>query len=82
MERGFRYTTIVSNGDAKSFKHLTKLRVYGDVELHKEECINHIATQPVTILHKMAAPVQKGGITLGGWGFGRLTGNTMGKLEE
>ena len=82
MEQGFWYTTMVSNSDSKSFKHLTNLRVYGDVELHKEECVNHIAKRLGTALRKLAASSKKSGVTLGGRGFGRLTGNTMGKLEE
>ena len=40
---GFRYTTIVSDGDAKAFQHLCDRRMYGKVELKKEECINHVA---------------------------------------
>ena len=39
----FRYTTILSDGDAKTFKHLCDRHVYGDMELKKEEGINHIA---------------------------------------
>ena len=62
----------MSAGDSKSFKH-----VYGDVELHKDECINHIAKQPGTILHKVAAPGQKGGVPLGAQGFGQLIKTTM-----
>ena len=54
MERGCWYTTTVSDGDSKSFKHLTNLCVYGDVELHKEECVNHVAKRLGTALHKLA----------------------------
>ena len=39
----FRYTTILSEGDAKTFKHLCDRHVYGDVELKKKECMNHVA---------------------------------------
>ena len=67
----------MSASDSKSFKH-----VYGDVELHKDECINHIAKQPGAILHKVAAPGQKGGVPLGAQGFGQLIKTTMGRLEE
>ena len=82
MERGFRYTTMVYDGDSKSSKHLTNLRVYGDVELRKKECISHVTKQLGTALRKLVASGKKGGITLGGRGFGRLTETTMGKLEE
>ena len=40
----FRYTTLFSEGDAKTFSHLCSLNVYGqDVSLVKEECVNHVA---------------------------------------
>ena len=80
MERGFRYTTMVSDGDSRSYNHLTNLRIYGDVELHKEECINHVAKRLGTALRKLAASGKKGGVTLGGRGFGRLTQATIIKL--
>ena len=41
--RDFRYTTMLSDGEARTFNHLSSLQVYGDVELQKEECINHVA---------------------------------------
>lgn len=40
---GFRYTTLLSDGDAKTLQHLNKLQVYGkDIVVEKEECINHV----------------------------------------
>ena len=42
LDRGFRYTTIVSDGDAKTARHLCDMRAYGDVEVVKEVCINHV----------------------------------------
>ena len=30
LEKGFRYTTMVSDGDARTFKHLCELNVYGE----------------------------------------------------
>ncbi|GFS57798.1 uncharacterized protein TNCV_2909031 [Trichonephila clavipes] len=39
---GFRYTTLLSDGDAKIHKFLNSLKIYGPgVEILKEECINH-----------------------------------------
>ena len=44
MTTKMRYTTLLSDGDAKTFKHLCDLHVYGpDCAIMKEECINHIA---------------------------------------
>ena len=40
---GFRFTEMISDGDASTFSHLSKLKVYGeDVIIRKEECINHV----------------------------------------
>ena len=76
----FRYTTIVSDGDAKTFKHLCDRRVYGDVELKKEECINHVAKRLGTALRKLGSSGKKAGVVLGGRGHGRLTQATIMKL--
>ncbi|GBM58647.1 hypothetical protein AVEN_251917-1 [Araneus ventricosus] len=40
---GFRYTTILSDGDAKAFKYLNEKNIYGaDTEIKKEERVNHV----------------------------------------
>ena len=41
--RDFRYTAMLSDGDAMTFNHLSSLPVYDDMKLQKEECINHVA---------------------------------------
>ena len=39
-----RYTTMLSDGDSKTFLMLQEMKPYGpDVVITKEECINHIA---------------------------------------
>lgn len=78
--RNFRYTTMLADGDARTFNHLTSLRVYGDVEVQKEECVNHVAKRLGTALRKLAASGKKAGVTLGGRGFGKLTQATINKL--
>ncbi|KYN05934.1 hypothetical protein ALC62_03128, partial [Cyphomyrmex costatus] len=43
QEYGFRYTTMLSDGDSKTFSHLQNLNIYGQkYEIKKEECINHV----------------------------------------
>lgn len=38
-----RYTTLIGDGDCKSYKAVTKLKPYGDEHLiEKKECINHV----------------------------------------
>lgn len=40
---GYRFVTMLSDGDAKTFNHLSGLNIYGDeYPLTKEECINHV----------------------------------------
>ena len=73
VDRGFRYTTLLSDGDANTFKHLSDLKVYGDVVLEKEECINHVSKRLGTALRKLASSGKKAGVTLGGRGYGKLT---------
>lgn len=46
----FRYRTIVSDGDSKAFNHLTQEKVYGDIELEREQCINHVKKRLTTAL--------------------------------
>ena len=80
VDRGFRYTTLLSDGDANTFKHLTGLKVYGDVVLEKEECINHVSKRLGTALRKLASSGKKAGVTLGGRGHGKLTQAAITKL--
>ena len=79
--RNFRYTTILSDGDARTFTRLANMQVYGDVELQKEECVNHIAKRLNTALRKLVSCRKKAGVTLGGRGFGKLTGKKIETLS-
>ena len=52
---GYRYTTVLSNGDTKTFKQLSEMEVYGsDVMFEKEECSNHVAKGMSTAILKLA----------------------------
>jgi len=46
---------MVSDGNSRTFKRLTKMKVYGDVKITKEECINHVAKRMGMVLTKLAA---------------------------
>ena len=82
LERhNFRYTTMLSDGDSRTHKHLCDLNVYGPaVPINKEECVNHVAKRMGTALRKLASEGKKAGTTLGGRGHGRLTQATITKL--
>ena len=56
----------VSEDDAKTFRHLCDVRVYGDVLIAKEECINHVSERLDTALRNMLTQGRKAGVTLGG----------------
>ena len=56
----FRYTTMLSDGDSRTHKHLCDLCVYGsNVEIVKEECVNHVARRMGMALRKLATEGKK-----------------------
>ncbi|GFU86672.1 uncharacterized protein TNCV_2880921 [Trichonephila clavipes] len=43
-DNGFQYTTLLSDGDAKTYQYLNTKEVYSpEIKIKKEECINHAA---------------------------------------
>ena len=74
----FRYTTMVSDGDASTFRHLSDIPDLYNVV--KEECINHVGKRMGTALRKLATEGKKAGTVLGGRGYGKLTQGTINKL--
>ena len=70
-KHNFQYTTLLS--DAKTFKHLCSLNVYGDVTPTKDECVNHVAKRMGTALRNLSTQCKKMGVTLGGRGYRKLT---------
>ena len=80
-KNNLRYTTVLSDGDAKTHSRLTALNVYGDEHpIKKEECINHVEKRLGTALRNARQSSSRQGITLGGRGFGKLTDATIKKL--
>ena len=76
-----RYTTIVSDGDAKTFSQLTQLNPYGDGHpIKKEDCVNHVSKRLGTALRNVVTDCRKRGVTLGGRGRGQLTGVAIKRL--
>ena len=76
----FRYTTLLSDGDARTHSHLCSLNVYGEIPIEKEDFINHVAKRLCTALRKLAMESKKRGVTLGGRGNGKLTQPVITKL--
>lgn len=78
-----RYTTILSDGDSKTFNHLVHENVYGrEVTLKKEECINHVAKRMGTGLRQVVQSWKTKGVRLGGHAKGALTNATITKLTS
>ncbi|GFS92134.1 uncharacterized protein TNCV_1112941 [Trichonephila clavipes] len=80
---GFRYTTLLSDGDAKTHKFLNSPKIYGpDVEILKEECINHVSKRLGTSLRNLVKDWRAKGITLGGKSYGSLKETAIKKLTQ
>ncbi|KFM59404.1 hypothetical protein X975_13527, partial [Stegodyphus mimosarum] len=77
-----RYTVILSDGDAKSFIHLSNLKIYGDIQIVKEECLNHVAKRLGTGLRNKVKEWKIKGECLGGKKKGNLTEQTITKLTN
>ncbi|GFX36388.1 uncharacterized protein TNCV_4933011 [Trichonephila clavipes] len=81
QEMGFLYSTLLSDGDCKTFNYLTEKNVYGDkFEIKKEECINHVSKRLGTGLRNAVNESRARGISLGGKGHGTLKEATIKKL--
>ena len=58
-KHGLRYTTMLSDGDSKSFALLSELNIYGaDIQIMKEECVNHVSKRMGTSLKKTCSGLQ------------------------
>ncbi|GFV83308.1 uncharacterized protein TNCV_1900341 [Trichonephila clavipes] len=80
---GMRYVSILSDGDAKTYQHLSSLNVYGNcIKIAKEECINHVAKRLGTGLRNKILEWRNKGITIGGRKEGNLKENTIVKLTN
>eukprot|EP00794_Sanderia_malayensis_P018474 gene18474-biopygen15564 len=76
-----RYTTMLCDGDSKAFGAVNELKVYGDdVEIEKEDCINHVSKRMGTALREVVAvyKAQKKSIS----GKGKLTQIKMKKIQN
>ncbi|GFX86204.1 uncharacterized protein TNCV_2560861 [Trichonephila clavipes] len=80
---GMRYVSILSDGDAKTYQHLSSLNVYGNcIKIAKEECINHVAKRLGTGFRNKISEWRNKGITIGGRKEGNLKENTIVKLTN
>lgn len=80
-QHGFRYSTMVSDGDSKTYKHLLQNKVYGG-NIKKEECINHVAKRMGTALRNLVKDERTRGTTLGGRSHGSLKDSTITNISK
>ncbi|GFS23554.1 hypothetical protein ElyMa_001642700 [Elysia marginata] len=73
-----KYTTMLSDGNAKAFTAAQKLELY---PMAKEECVNHVAKRLGSSLRNLVTNCSKRNIQLRGRGTGRLTKETMDQLQ-
>ena len=80
-KNNFRYTTVLSDGDSKTYDNLVRNKVYGEgKEIKKEECVNHVAKRMGTALNNLVAQskAQKEPIS----GRGKLTKEKIIKIQN
>lgn len=82
QEAKMRYTRFISDGDAKSLAAIQKAEPYGpDVQIEKDECINHAGKRLGTALRKTVTDYATRKITLGGKKEGALTQAKIDKFQ-
>ena len=77
----FRYTTLLSDGDSKTYDRLVKTNIYGDsIEIRKEECINHVAKRMGTALNNLISQCKAEKCSISG--KGKLTKEKIIKIQN
>ncbi|CAN7942945.1 unnamed protein product [Ixodes pacificus] len=75
-----RYTTMLSDGDSRTFHALTEDAVYGFVKVEKKDCINHVHKRMGAALRGLVDKKKAQGEPLGG--KGRLTQDKIKKITN
>ncbi|GFO19521.1 hypothetical protein PoB_004602600 [Plakobranchus ocellatus] len=76
-----RYVTLVSDGDSKAYNRICEVAPYGEAQIEKEECLNHVGKRLGTALRNLVSDCSKKKITLGGRGKGTLTQKAIRKFS-
>ncbi|GFV46796.1 uncharacterized protein TNCV_1882551 [Trichonephila clavipes] len=80
-DNGFRYTTLLSDGDAKTYQYLNTKEAYGpEIKIKKEECINHVSKRLGTYLRKAVKEWRERGVSMGGKSRVSLKEETIRKI--
>ncbi|GFT54386.1 uncharacterized protein TNCV_2727231 [Trichonephila clavipes] len=82
-DNGFRYTTLLSDSDSKTYQYLNTKEVYGpEIKIKKEECINPVSKRLGTSLRKSVKELRARGVSLGGKSRGSLKEEIIKKLSR
>lgn len=73
-----RYTTMLSDGDSRTFHALTEQAVYGFIKVEKKDCVNHVHKRMGAALRALVDKKKAQGEPLGG--KGRLTQERIKKI--
>lgn len=79
-KNGLRYTTILSDGDSRTFHALTQEGVYGYISIEKKDCLNHVHKRMGTALRNLVEKKKAQGQSLGG--KGNLTQEKIKKITN
>lgn len=78
---GLRYTTVLCDGDSRTFLALQEADVYGYVKIEKEDCVNHVQKRMGSALRTLLSKHRGSGKeSLGG--KGKLTADLISKLTS
>ena len=75
-----RYTSMLCDGDSKSFAAICEAKVYGEVEVTKEDCVNHIYKRMGTALRRLSVEAKAQGSSISG--KGKLTNAKIMKIQN
>ncbi len=80
-KHGLRYTTMLSDGDSKSFTAISKEKVYGEsVTIEKEECVSHVSKRMGTALNNLKSESKAQKQSIGG--KGKLTQEKIIRIQN
>ncbi|CAN8004346.1 unnamed protein product [Ixodes hexagonus] len=79
-KHGLRYTTVLSDGDSRTYHALTEDAVYGFVEIEKKDCLNHVHKRMGSALRTLVDKKKAQGKALGG--KGRLTQDKIKRITN
>ncbi|CAN8023230.1 unnamed protein product [Ixodes persulcatus] len=59
QRHNLRYTTVLSDGDSRTFLALQEAQVYGYIAVNKEDCVNHVQKRMGTALRTLITKQKK-----------------------